>query len=163
MMRRHTRTPHSRALDVEGLIQCASAPSNGRRKCPRFTALRHTTNATDVVELKQPFLRLFRSDGSLSATFNDAWNQAERYLDFCQRQRTYLMDQKQLRFENSRCILLIGHDLTIPQSDAIRSKESMSRLITVMTYDQLYRHARHFFDVVVAAEDRTYPSEQIGG
>lgn len=125
---------------------------------PDFTALRAYDECHDVVELKQPFLRLFRRDGSFTAAFNDAWNQAERYLDFCQRQRTYLMDQKHLRFENPRCILLIGHDLSVPESDAVRAKESVSRHITVMTYDQLYRHARHFFDVIVAAEDRTYPT-----
>lgn len=125
---------------------------------PDFTALRAYDECHDVVELKQPFLRLFRRDGSFTAAFNDAWNQAERYLDFCQRQRTYLMDQKQLRFENPRCILLIGHDLSVPETDAVRAKESVSRLITVMTYDQLYRNASHFFDVVVAAEDRSYPT-----
>ncbi len=130
---------------------------------PDFTAIRAYDECHDVIELKQPFLRLFRRDGSFTATFNDAWNQAERYLDFCQRQRTYLMDQKQLRFENPRCILLIGHDLSVPESDAVRAKEAASRLITVMTYDQLYRHARHFFEMVVAAEDRTYPIEHISG
>jgi len=130
---------------------------------PDFTALRAYDECHDVIELKQPFLRLFRRAGWFTATFNDACNQAERYLDFCQRQRTYLMDQKQLRFENPRCILLIGHDLSVPESHAVRAKESASRLITVMTYDQLYRQARHFFEIVVAAEDRTYPSEGISG
>lgn len=113
-----------------------------------------------MVELKQPFLRLFRADGHFNSDFNDAWNQAERYLDFCQRQRTYLLDQKQLRFENPRCILLIGHNLSVPESSAVRAKESASRLITVITYGQLYRQARHFFEVVVTLEDRTYPSEE---
>lgn len=130
---------------------------------PDFTALRAYDECHDVVELKQPFLSLFRRDGSFTAAFNDAWNQAERYLDFCQRQRSYLLDQKQLRFENPRCILLIGNDLSPFQSNAVRAKESASRLITVMTYDQLYRHARHVFEDVVALEDRTYPSEEIIG
>jgi hypothetical protein len=127
---------------------------------PDFTALRAYDECHDVVELKQPFLRLFRADGHFNSDFNDAWNQAERYLDFCQRQRTYLLDQKQLRFENPRCILLIGHNLSVPESSAVRAKESASRLITVITYDQLYRQARHFFEVVVTLEDRTYPSEE---
>ena len=126
---------------------------------PDFTALRAYDNCRDVIELKQPFLQLFRRDGSFSANFNDAWNQAERYLDFCQRQRTYLLDEKQLRFENPRCIRLIGHDLSIPQTNAVRSKESASRLITVMTYDQLYRNAQHFFAVAFATADRTYPGD----
>jgi uncharacterized short protein YbdD (DUF466 family) len=123
---------------------------------PDFTALRAYDECHDVIELKQPFLRLFRKDGSFSAAFNDAWNQAERYLDFCQRQRPYLLDQKQLRFENPRSILVIGHELTVPESDAIRAKESANRMISVMTYDQLYRHARNTYDIVVAANDDTY-------
>ncbi len=123
---------------------------------PDFTALRAYDECHDVIELKQPFLRLFRRDGSFSAAFNDAWNQSERYLDFCQRQRTYLMEQKQLRFENPRCILVIGHELSVPESDAVRAKESANRMISVMTYYQLYRHARNTYDVVVAANDDTY-------
>ncbi|MCP5555903.1 MAG: Shedu anti-phage system protein SduA domain-containing protein [Verrucomicrobiales bacterium] len=130
---------------------------------PDFTALRAYDECHDVVELKQPFLKLFRADGSFSATFSDAWNQAERYLDFCQRQRTYLLEQKKLRFENPRCILLIGQNLTAEQSDAIRAKESLNRLITVMSYDQLLRNARHVFDLVYAAEDRSYPGNKIQG
>ena len=130
---------------------------------PDFTALRAYDECHDVIELKQPFLRLFRKDGSFSAAFNDAWNQAERYLDFCQRQRTYLMDQKQLRFENPRCILVVGHELTVPESEAVRAKESANRMISVMTYDQLYRHARNTYDIVVAANDDTYlPSDIVG-
>lgn len=130
---------------------------------PDFTALRAYDDCHDVVELKQPFLRLFRANGSFSATFSDAWNQAERYLDFCQRQRTYLLDQKNLRFENPRCILLIGQNLTAEQSDAIRAKESLNRLIAVMSYDQLLRNARHVFDLVYAAEDRSYLGNEIRG
>ena len=130
---------------------------------PDFTALRAYDQCHDVVELKQPFLKLFRADGTFSATFSDAWNQAERYLDFCQRQRTYLLEQKRLRFENARCILLIGQNLTAEQTDAIRAKESLNRLITVMSYDQLLRNARHVFDLVYAAEDRSYPGNKIQG
>jgi hypothetical protein len=123
---------------------------------PDFTALRAYDECHDVVEMKQPFLKLFRSDGSFSAAFSDAWNQTERYLDFCQRQRPYLWDQKQLRFENPRAILLIGQNLTVQQSDAIRAKESLNRLITVMSYDQLRKNARHVFEVVSKVEDRSY-------
>lgn len=124
---------------------------------PDFTMVRAYDDCHDIVELKQPFLRLFRSDGTFTAAFSDAWHQAERYLDFSHRQRVYLLDQKQLRFENPRCVLLIGYNLAAPESAAIRAKESFNRLITVMSYDQLFRHARHVFDVVAASEDRTYP------
>lgn len=125
---------------------------------PDFTALRAYDLCRDVVELKQPNLPLFRKDGSLSQSFNDAWNQAERYLDFCQRQRNYLLDEKQLRFENPRCVLLIGQDFSVREANVIRAKESASRLITVMSYSQLHRNAQHFFDFVLATADRTYPS-----
>ncbi len=130
---------------------------------PDFTALRAYDDCHDVVELKQPFLKLFRTDGSFNVAFSDAWNQAERYLDFCQRQRTYLLERKRLRFENPRCILLIGQNLTAEQGDAIRAKESLNRLITVMSYDQLLRNARHMFNLVYAAEDRSYPGNDIQG
>lgn len=126
---------------------------------PDFTLLRAYDECQDIAELKQPFLRLFRSDGSFSANFGDAWNQAERYLDFCSRQRVYLSDQKGLRFENPRCILLVGFELSAEERNAIRAKESMNRLITVMTYDELLRNAWHVFDMVAAAEDRNYPAD----
>ncbi len=129
---------------------------------PDFTAMRAYDQCHDIVELKQPFLRLFRADGSFSAAFNDAWNQAERYLVFCQRQRVYLLEQKRLKFENPRCILLIGHNLTMEQCDAIRAKESMNRLISVLSYEQLRNHARHVFDLVCSAEDRSYPGNLKG-
>jgi Domain of unknown function (DUF4263) len=124
---------------------------------PDFTALRAYDNCRDIIELKQPFLSLFRKNGTFSPDFNDAWNQVERYLDFCQRQRAYLLDAKQLRFENPRCILLIGNNLSTIETNAIRTKESAIRQISVMTYDQLYRNAKHFFDFVLAMADRTYP------
>lgn len=130
---------------------------------PDFTLVRAYDECHDIVELKQPYLRLFRADGTFSAAFSDAWHQAERYLEFSHRQRAYLLDQKQLRFENPRCILLIGHNFTAPETSAIRAKESFNRLITVMSYDQLFRHARHVFDVVAAGEDRTYPGENKSG
>jgi hypothetical protein len=78
---------------------------------PDFTALRSYDQCHDIVELKQPFLSLFREDGEPSAEFNAAWNQAERYLDFCDKQRAYLREEKGLKFENPRCILLLGYNL----------------------------------------------------
>jgi hypothetical protein len=123
---------------------------------PDFTALRAYDECHDVVEMKQPFLNLFRKGGTFSANFGDAWNQAERYLDFCQRQRSYLLDQKNLKFENPRCILLLGQNLSAEQSDAIRVKESLNRLITVLSYDQLRKNARHVFELVSTVGDRSY-------
>ena len=120
---------------------------------PDFTAMRVHDQCHDIIELKQPFLKLFRSDETFSAAFSDAWHQAERYLDFCMRQRNYLLDQKHLRFDNPKCILLMGSNFTMAQSDAIRAKESMSRLIKVMSYDQLLVSARHVHKLVSEFSD----------
>jgi hypothetical protein len=132
------------------------------KNIPDFTALRAYDQCHDIVELKQPFLALFRADGSFSAEFNDSWNQAERYLDFCQRQRAYLLDQKELRFENPRCLLLTGNDLTSTEIRSIRSKEGFNPLITVLTYDQLFEQARHILNLVATAGDRISPPNVTG-
>jgi TPR repeat protein len=39
-------------------------------------------------------------DGEFHSNFNDAWNQAERYVTFARDERDYLLRQKNLRFEN---------------------------------------------------------------
>src|SRR6185437_6287628 len=59
-------------------------------RIPDFTAVRCSDRFNDVVEIKQPFLKLFREDGGFSSEFNDAWNQSEGYLAFVVRQRQYL-------------------------------------------------------------------------
>ena len=124
------------------------------KNIPDFTALRAYDECNDIVELKQPFLQLFRDDGSLAAAFNDSWNQAERYLEFCSRQRAYLHDQKDLRFENPRCILLMGCAVDSVGMKGIRTKESMNRLINVLTYDQLLEQARHVLRLVNSAGEK---------
>lgn len=123
------------------------------RSIPDFTALRSYDQCHDVVELKQPFLSLFREDGEPSADFNAAWNQCERYLDFCDKQRAYLRDEKSLKFENPRCILLMGYNLEEKERRVIRTKEAMNRLITVITYDQLLTQARKIYEFAASAHD----------
>lgn len=125
---------------------------------PDFTATRAYDKANDVIEIKQPFLKFFKSDKSFSACFNDAWNQAERYLSFCQKQRSYLMENKGIRFENPRCILLVGHEFDAMEMRKIKEKEEMNRLVTVMSYNQLLEQARHVLDLVMQMSDRTYRS-----
>jgi hypothetical protein len=127
------------------------------RNIPDFTALRAYDQCHDIVELKQPFLSLFREDGNFSADFNDSWNQAERYLDFCLRQRAYLNDEKGLRFENPRCLLLIGNNPSNVEMKSLRRKQDMNRLVTILTYDQLLAQARHVFELVVAAGGTVSP------
>ena len=115
---------------------------------PDFTGTRSYDQCHDIIELKHPFLTIFKKDRTLSAEFNDAWNQAERYVDLAIRQRAYLFDRKNLRFENPRCLLIIGHKLTEEGLHTIRSKESLNRHITVLNYDQLLQGAEHMLRLV---------------
>ena len=105
---------------------------------PNFVATRNYDGFLDVIELKQPFLRCFRADGGFSSDFNDAWNQAERYLGFVRRNRDYLRNEKNLSFENPRAILIMGYTLTDSELRAIREKETMNPAITVLTYDHVF-------------------------
>lgn len=122
------------------------------KRIPDFTALRCYDDCHDIVELKQPFLKLFRQDGGFSSAFNDAWNQAEGYLSFAIQQRSYLLEEKQLRFENPKCILIIGHELNDAQLRAIRKKEGLGRVVSVITYDQLVRMAEQVLSLVNLAD-----------
>ena len=110
---------------------------------PDFTATRSWDHCHEILELKQPFMKCFRSTGELSSDFNDAWNQAERYIAFTRRQRDYLREEKKLRFENARCILIAGYEIEDDFLRKIREKESIALSISVLTYDQLLNVARH--------------------
>ncbi|HEX9707983.1 MAG TPA: Shedu anti-phage system protein SduA domain-containing protein, partial [Steroidobacteraceae bacterium] len=78
---------------------------------PDFTAVRCYDECHDIIELKQPFLQLFKATGDFAAGFNDAWNQAEGYLTFSSRNRSYLLQEKGLRFEDPKCLLICGYNL----------------------------------------------------
>ncbi|MGA1871376.1 MAG: Shedu anti-phage system protein SduA domain-containing protein, partial [bacterium] len=110
---------------------------------PNFTAIRCYDRFHDIIELKQPFLKLFRQGGDFGSVFNDSWNQAEGYLSFAIRQRSYLKEEKGLEFENPRCVLLMGYNLSELEIRNIREKESMSRTVTVLTYNHLLKTAQH--------------------
>lgn len=104
---------------------------------PDFTGIRHHDNFRDIIELKQPFIDCFKQDGNFAAPFNDAFNQTERYLNFTRQNRDYLSNTKQLLFENSRCFLIAGYNLSTTQLKAFRAKESMNPAITILTYNDL--------------------------
>jgi len=123
---------------------------------PDFAAARCYDRFHDLLELKQPFLQLFRQDGSLSNNFNDAWNQAEDYLNFAIRQRNYLRTEKQLLIENPRCILVAGYELTDRQRRRIRDKEAQSVSVAVITYDELLKAAEHMHGLVACAGQRRF-------
>jgi hypothetical protein len=120
------------------------------RNVPDFTGIRAADNLRDIFEIKPPFMQCFRQDDGFSAAFNDAWNQAERYLSFARQQRQYLKD-KGLHFENPRCFLLVGHGLTDSQKQALRVKESFNPSITVLTYEQVLAIGRAFLATLEAA------------
>jgi len=113
------------------------------RNIPDFTAVRVRDGARDILEIKDPFLPRFKEDGEFAAPFNDAWNQAEKYLDFVRREQDYLRRQKGLRFENPRCFLIIGCGLSREQIARLQAKERMSDGIEILTYDNLLALVRH--------------------
>ena len=109
---------------------------------PDFTATRLRDGYRDVIELKQPFTRCFRKDGTFAADFNDAWNQCERYLTFTRNNADYLLREKGLGFANPRCLLLVGHGLSEDQLRRVRDKCWIYPAIDVLTYEDLDRIAR---------------------
>jgi hypothetical protein len=117
-----------------------------------FTALRSYDGMHDIVEIKQPFLQLFRKDGGFTAAFHDAWNQVESYLTFVHRHRAYLRDEKKLHFENARCTLILGSDLTDDERRAIREKEILYPAVTVLTYQELVQMAENLVQLMEVAQ-----------
>lgn len=113
----------------------------GNRNIPDFTATRSSDQTHDFVELKQPFLTCFKQDGTPSSDFNDSWNQAVRYLAGAREDRDYLARHHQLRFENPKCLLIIGHEWTEEQMRVVRQTESLNVSISVLRWDQLVSQA----------------------
>ena len=123
---------------------------------PDFTGIRAYDGCHDIIELKHPFLKLFKASGDFAADFNDSWNQAERYISFSLKHWAYLQRSKNLRFENPKCILVLGYNLNELELRAIREKEESSRAIHVLTYDQLLICARHIYDLMRNSEPMVY-------
>jgi hypothetical protein len=117
---------------------------------PDFTGIRAADSYRDIFEIKPPFMPCFRKDGEFTAPFNEAWSQVERYLNFARQQRQYLRD-KGLLFENPRCFLITGYNLSESERQALRVKESFNNAITVITYEQVLAVARAFLDVLEQA------------
>jgi hypothetical protein len=109
---------------------------------PDFTGVRARGQARDIIEIKPPFLDLFRKDDSASMVFMESWAQAERYLDFARTESDYLR-RKSLVFENPKCVLLMGVSFSEIQRRAVRVKERNNPAISVLTYQDLLAYARH--------------------
>ncbi len=109
---------------------------------PDFTGVRVRDSARDIIEIKPPFLNMFSEKNMFRAEFNNAWNQAERYLDFAREEREYLRRQKGLIFDNPKCYLLLGYQLSEVQIKELRRKERMNLAITILTYDDVMAMAK---------------------
>ena len=107
------------------------------KNIPDFTGERVQDNYRDIFEIKPPFRKIFRDSGGFNSYFNDAWNQAERYLNFARQNADYLRKEKGLLFDNPMCYLLLGFKFSNEQVKQIRTKESMNPAIRLMTYDSL--------------------------
>ncbi|MBN2303259.1 MAG: DUF4263 domain-containing protein [Anaerolineae bacterium] len=107
------------------------------KNIPDFTGVRIHDSCRDIFEIKPPFAKIFRKDGSFTADFYSYWGQAERYLDFARQNQDYLYREKKLRFENPRCYLIIGYGLSSEEMDAFRRKDRMNPLIELRTYNDI--------------------------
>ncbi|MBD3338179.1 MAG: DUF4263 domain-containing protein [Candidatus Lokiarchaeota archaeon] len=107
------------------------------KNIPDFTGVRVRDNTRDIFEIKQPFLPIFRGDMKFRAAFDQAWNQAEQYLYFSHNNKDYLYREKGLNFDNPRCYLIIGYNLSFNEIKIMRRKERMVPAITILTYNDL--------------------------
>ncbi|MBO6935284.1 MAG: DUF4263 domain-containing protein [Deltaproteobacteria bacterium] len=129
------------------------------KRIPDFTGVRASDECRDVIEIKQPFLKLFKSDGTFGSNFNDAWNQACGYYAFVREWRDYLNREKGLRFEAPRCRLLIGHSLDAEQRRAFTSRALQAAHMGLMSYDQLLAQAEHLLELMSSAGERLIDGE----
>jgi len=106
------------------------------KKIPDFTGIRVYDEFRDVFEIKSPFIPLFQRDGGFTSKFNEAWNQVEEYLNFAIEDKDYLR-RKGLNFDNPKCYLILGYDLSENQIKKIRTKARMNPAIDFRTYNDL--------------------------
>lgn len=77
-------------------------------------------------------------------------------MAFVIRQRQYLRDEKQLNFENPRCMLIVGFSLNERHLAKLREKQTFAHSISIFTYDNLLDTAQHIFDLTRTAHERVY-------
>lgn len=103
---------------------------------PDFTGVRVSDKCRDIFEVKPPSMPVCRGDGEFTAPFNAAWNQAERYLNFAHQEADYLR-RKGFRFDNPKCMLICGFNLSKEDVQQIRIKERMNPSLEVLTFNDL--------------------------
>lgn len=119
---------------------------------PDFTGVRVKDEHHDIIEIKPPFTEYFKTSGDLNANFKDAWGQAIRYLEYAERNRRSLLEEKGLRFDDPECYLVLGHDFDDHEQKKVREWEKRNRAgIHVVTYDELTRLMRRIIDIAQRA------------
>lgn len=123
------------------------------KNIPDFTCVRVHDKYRDIIEIKQPFMTIFRKDGEFSSEFNDAWNQVERYLNFAREEKDYLR-HKGLNFDNPKCYLIVGFKLSDEEISKMRTKGRLNPAIGILTYDDLLVLTKTTVDFVKNLRDK---------
>ena len=113
---------------------------------PDFTGVRIEDKNRDIIEIKQPFLELFKRGAQFNANFNDAWNQIEGYLDFVIQNYDYLRREKGMSFDNPRCFLIIGYNLSAEQLKSFKTKARRNPSIRIYTYNDILAMGKSTID-----------------
>jgi len=116
------------------------------KNIPDFSGVRCHDDFRDVIEIKQPFLTLFRRDGGFTKDFNDSLHQIQDYLLFTNENRGYLDTSKGLKFENPHGLLIIGYNLNSDQRKILRNQEKQISSIKILTYNDLIAYGRNTID-----------------
>jgi len=112
------------------------------KNIPDFTGVRVRDRYRDIIEIKSPFISVSRKNAELTSEFNDAWNQAERYLNFVKEENDYLR-RKGLNFDRPRCFLIAGYRIPAETLDRIRGKEKLNPAILFLSYENLEAYTRN--------------------
>jgi len=123
------------------------------KNIPDFTGIRVKDGCRDIFEIKPPFAKFFCNDGTFSNEFHKVWNQAERYLDFTRQETDYLRKRKGFRFENPKCYVILGFNLSVDEINQIHAKERMNPAIELLTYNDLLVQMKGTKDFVLNLKD----------
>ena len=123
------------------------------KNIPDFTGVRVRDSSRDIFEIKPPFTKMFRKNGTPNNSFHEAWSQAERYLDFARLNIDYLR-RKGLRFDNPKCYLILGYNLSKKEIRQIRAKERMNSAIELLTYNDLLVYMKATVNFIRRLKDK---------
>jgi hypothetical protein len=123
------------------------------KRIPDFTGIRVYDDFRDIFEIKPPFIPLFQKDGEFTSEFNKAWNQVEEYLN-CAIEDKDSLRRKGLNFDNPKCYLILGYDLSENQIKKIRTKARVNPAINFRTYDDLIAWAENTINFVKKHKSR---------